>query len=200
MNQIVTAPIFQINIHKYSVTNWEEKKPKLLQLLDFSSDDVLQSEVSVHTDYYTQRGNPSYFDEWINILKDDFNNIFNQGHIIAPVPDNCGDDREHLLCTPKEQQWQLWSQSYNEGQYHSVHNHGIGFISCCLYVEFDKTVHKATKFYSPFLDPMTGFSQESIPEVDEGDILLFPSTLLHEATINTSNVKRTVMAFNIPLK
>ena len=47
---------------------------------------------------------------------------------------------------------------------------------------------------------MTGFSQESIPEVDEGDILLFPSTLLHEATINTSNVKRTVMAFNIPLK
>lgn len=198
MNLIATAPIFQLNIYKYSVTNWEEKKPKLLQLLDFSSDDVLQSEVQ--SDFFTGKGNPDYFDDWINILKDDFNDIFNQGHVIAPLPVNSVHSREHLLCTPKEQQWQLWSQSYNEGQYHSVHNHGIGFISCCLYVEFDKTVHKATKFYSPFLDPMTGFSQESIPEVDEGDILLFPSTLLHEATINTSNVKRTVMAFNIPLK
>ncbi len=199
MNLIATAPIFQLNIHKYSITNWEEKKPKLLELLDFSNDDVLQSEVQ--SDFFTGKGNPSYFDEWINILKDDFNDIFNQGHVIAPLPVATVDtNREHLLCTPKQQQWQLWSQSYNEGQYHSVHNHGIGFISCCLYVEFDKNVHKATKFYSPFLDPMTGFSQETIPEVDEGDILLFPSTLLHEATINTSKVKRTVMAFNIPLR
>ena len=199
MNLIATAPIFQLNIHKYSITNWEEKNPKLLELLDFSNDDVLQSEVQ--SDFFTGKGNPSYFDEWINILKDDFNDIFNQGHVIAPLPVATVDtNREHLLCTPKQQQWQLWSQSYNEGQYHSVHNHGIGFISCCLYVEFDKNVHKATKFYSPFLDPMTGFSQETIPEVDEGDILLFPSTLLHEATINTSKVKRTVMAFNIPLR
>ena len=36
--------------------------------------------------------------------------------------------------------------------------------------------------------------------VDEGDILLFPSMLLHEAPNNTSKVKRTVMAFNIPLR
>ena len=198
MNLIATAPIFQLNIHKYSITNWEEKKPKLLELLDFSNDDVLQSEVQ--SDFFRGKGSPDYFDDWINILKDDFNDIFNQGHVIAPLPVNNVDSREHLLCTPKQQQWQLWSQSYNEGQYHSVHNHGIGFISCCLYVEFDKNVHKATKFYSPFLDPMTGFSQETIPEVDEGDILLFPSTLLHEATINTSKVKRTVMAFNIPLR
>ena len=84
MNLIATAPIFQLNIYKYSVTNWEEKKPKLLQLLDFSSDDVLQSEVQ--SDFFTGKGNPSYFDEWINILKDDFNDIFNQGHVIAPLP------------------------------------------------------------------------------------------------------------------
>ena len=48
--------------------------------------------------------------------------------------------------------------------------------------------------------PLTGFYQDITPEVDEGDILLFPSMLLHEAPNNTSKVKRTVMAFNIPLR
>ena len=94
MNLIATAPIFQLNIHKYSITNWEEKKPKLLELLDFSNDDVLQSEVQ--SDFFTGKGNPSYFDEWINILKDDFNDIFNQGHVIAPLPVATVDtNREH---------------------------------------------------------------------------------------------------------
>ena len=201
MNQISLAPIFQINIFKYSITNWEEKKPKLLSLLDFSDDGVLQSGDTVHTDFYTEKGNPSYFEDWIDILKDDFNDIFNQGDILVPPPMGYdSEERKHLLCTPKESPWQLWSQSYDNGHYHGAHNHGVGNLSCCLYLEFDPNYHLGAKFYSPYVDPWTGFYSDATPQVEEGDILMFPSMLLHEAPNNQSEVRRTIMAFNIPLK
>jgi len=35
------------------------------------------------------------------------------------------------------------------------------------------------------------------PNVKEGDMILFPSSLLHEAPLNKSNVRRTIISYNI---
>ena len=55
-SDLLGQTIFAVNIFKYSITNWEEKKPKLLSLLDFSDDDVVQSKLPQHTDYYSNQG------------------------------------------------------------------------------------------------------------------------------------------------
>ena len=96
--------------------------------------------------------------------------------------------------------WQLWSQRYTRGQYHGAHNHGLMNISCVLYVEFDDKEHFPTTFYSPFPDPYFGTINKIAPPVSEGEILTFPSILLHESPASVSDKQRTIMSFNIPLR
>ena len=189
MNQ--SLMLFAIGIMKFDVINWEDKKPKLLELIDFDNECIDGNEC--YTDYFKYGTRPPYFDSFVDIMKDDFDNIANE------YTEGLS-DRYRGECPFKSlESWQLWSQRYNNQQYHSCHNHGVGNLSCVLYLEFDKSVHSPTWFHSPFNDPFTGYNQEYVPQVDEGDIILFPAMLLHEAPNNTSNVKRTIMSFNIPI-
>jgi hypothetical protein len=91
----------------------------------------------------------------------------------------------------------VWFQKYEKNMNHAVHNHGpIGFSSIC-FVEYDKNFHKATTFISPFGNYITGELERYEPEVDEGDIIFFPSNLLHYAPVNLSNKTRIIMSFNL---
>ena len=81
-----------------------------------------------------------------------------------------------------------------------LHNHGLSNISCVLYVEFDEKEHFPTTFYSPFPDPYYGTINKIAPPVSEGEILTFPSMLLHESPASLSDKQRTIMSFNIPLR
>ena len=58
--------------------------------------------------------------------------------------------------------WQLWSQQYDKGEYHGVHNHGMMNLSCVLYVEFDPK-ERVTTFYSPFPNPYYGTIHKAQP-------------------------------------
>ena len=69
--------------------------------------------------------------------------------------------------------------------------------SCVMYIEYDPKYHKPTTFYSPFNNPWSGRLQVFEPPVVEGDLIIFPSTIAHEGPRNTSDVKRTVISFNI---
>jgi ectoine hydroxylase-related dioxygenase (phytanoyl-CoA dioxygenase family) len=35
------------------------------------------------------------------------------------------------------------------------------------------------------------------PKVKEGDLIIFPSTIQHEASTNMSNKRRTIISFNL---
>jgi uncharacterized protein YjlB len=39
-----------------------------------------------------------------------------------------------------------------------------------------------------------------LPDVQEGDIILFPAAIGHESQPNASNDQRTIMSFNIPIR
>ena len=52
-------------------------------------------------------------------------------------------------------------------------------LSCILYVEFDPQVHESTAFYQPFPDPWFGTLHKIQPQIEEGDILMFPSCFLY---------------------
>jgi len=171
--------LFEIPSFKYSIPDWEEKKAKLTKMLD----SVEYEWHMCSTDFYLSNGRPPYFDEWYSILEEDLNNV---------LP-NLG-----LPYYPKEM-WHLWSQEYRGNEYHGPHNHGTAVLSAVLYLDLAPMEHGGTTFYSPFADFLGTVSDVTV-QVDEGDIVFFPGTLLHEARPTLSEKMRKIIAFNIPIE
>jgi hypothetical protein len=86
----------------------------------------------------------------------------------------------------------LWFQQYIKNNTHGWHVHGDNFTGV-YYVEFNKNLPKTEIVY-----PLTN---NLIPiSVEEGDILIFPSFLIHRSPpVKTEDVK-TIISFNISLK
>ena len=94
---------------------------------------------------------------------------------------------------------EVWFQKYEHNMDHAVHHHGaMGFSSVC-FIEYDKNAHKPTTFISPFANYITGNLEKYEPDVEEGDIIFFPSNLLHYAPSNLSNEIRTIVSFNLKI-
>jgi ectoine hydroxylase-related dioxygenase (phytanoyl-CoA dioxygenase family) len=70
-------------------------------------------------------------------------------------------------------------------------------VSSVCFIEYNKSFHKPTTFVSPFGNNITGELTRYEPDVEEGDIIFFPSNLLHYAPTNLSNLKRIIMSFNL---
>ena len=63
---------------------------------------------------------------------------------------------------------------------HSVYNHGqLGYSAAC-YVTYNPEKHTPTQFIAPFCHPINGdILQYEPPDIEEGDLIFFPSYLLH---------------------
>lgn len=95
---------------------------------------------------------------------------------------------------------EVWFQKYENNMNHAVHTHGpTGFSSVC-FIEYNKSFHKSTTFVSPFGNYITGELERYEPDVGEGDIIFFPSNLLHYAPTNLSKSTRIIMSFNLNIK
>lgn len=84
---------------------------------------------------------------------------------------------------------EIWFQQYLENSGHGWHTHSSNFTSV-YYLELPDKSPK-TQLVSPF-------NQNTIIEVDinEGDILIFPSFVLHRAPPNLSGKRKTIVSFN----
>ena len=81
---------------------------------------------------------------------------------------------------------------------HSVHNHGFGGFSSVLFIKFDPEHHKPTTFVAPFLNNIDGNVLEYIPtDVEEGTLIVFPTSLQHYVPPNTSDIDRLILSMNI---
>jgi len=187
-----TMNLFGFPIHKVAVSDWENKKSKLLKLIDFS-DTSDQYCDSCDTDFYKYNNKAPYLNEFIDIVQTDLDKLVDYyTHLFR---NRYGGDYPFKSFD----KWTLWSQRYGKRQYHGVHNHGLMKISCVLYVEFDDKLHFPTTFYSPHPNPYFGNTDKVSPPVVEGDIVTFPSVLLHESPASQTETPRTIMSFNIPL-
>lgn len=191
--------LFGFPITKFVIEDWSDKKSKLLNLIDFTGDDIqefdyFESDYECQTDYYKYQTSAPYLMEFHQILETDLDKLVSDYTQILS-------DRYRGDCPFKGiEDWQLWSQRYDIGQFHGAHNHGLMNISCVLYVEFDAKEHFPTTFYSPNPNPFYGTIDKIAPPVNEGEILTFPSVLLHESPVSKSNKQRTIMSFNIPMR
>jgi hypothetical protein len=193
MRRVSNQTVFPLKVYKWSVLNWEEKKKKLLDLVDFSEEKETSS--SPFTDLHKTNGRPNYFDQWYEILRDDFKDAFEEPVSIWQDQNN----PEFNLQYGEKDTWRLWTQRYRKGQSHSPQNHGVGFISAVLYLEFDPEEHFPTQLYSPYPDTFSGAIPSHMPGAQEGDIFVFPSILLHDLPVTMSDKPKTIQTFNVPL-
>lgn len=84
---------------------------------------------------------------------------------------------------------EIWFQQYYKNSSHGWHTHSSNFTSV-YYVDLPEGSPK-TQIVHPF-------DQKTIieAEVKEGDILLFPSFVLHKAPINQVDKNKTIVSFN----
>ena len=110
----------------------------------------------------------------------------------------------------------MWFNYYIDGEYQEEHHHinPTPFLppvhfSCVHYLKFDKEEHVATTFHDPIstlrahsFEMESNYCRETwTPKVKEGDLLIFPSYLVHHVKKSkpTPNNPRITVAFNLRL-
>ena len=88
-----------------------------------------------------------------------------------------------------EEHWIInyWFQQYQDTDYHNWHVHPTTLLSNVYYVELENK--NSTVFY----DNVT--KQEYQFELEEGDLITFPSLLPHRSQVNT-NGRKTIISYN----
>jgi hypothetical protein len=176
--------MFCVPLYRYEVPDWINKKKSIKNVLSkFPLDNPL-IEGSPHQDFIKYNGSPPYKDSLLHEL-DDAINLFSKEIKL---------NREELLIE------NIWNQRYEKYEGHGLHNHASHHYSSILYLDFDSLEHKPTKFYAPFENLITGDHMSySEDRTKEGDIVFFPSRLLHEVPISYSNKPRSIISFNIDI-
>ena len=77
-----------------------------------------------------------------------------------------------------------WFSQYLKNNNHHWHTHPESNLSAIYYLEMPKK------------ELITEFKDKGEVNIKEGDILFFPSYLLHRSPINNTNKRKTVIAFN----
>ena len=83
----------------------------------------------------------------------------------------------------------MWFQQYEKNSYHKWHTHASVQFSSVYYLELPNK--KTSTQFKNIVDNNV-FSID----VEEGDLLLFPSCLLHRSPKNKSKKRKSIIAFN----
>lgn len=163
----------------YSISKFSEHEQIRNSLLDLIS----KSE-------YTSPNHPI---SEVNISRCDWNNAqdFNRPWV-AHIKDAL---LQHMLEVYKELGYdgftlhEIWYQQYLKGSGHGWHTHSGNFTQV-YYLEMSDDAPK-TQLVSPY-------DQKTVIEVDvkEGDVISFPSFVIHKGPHNQSSKQKTIISFN----
>ena len=110
---------------------------------------------------------------------------------------------------PKYEINSIWYNSYDNLDYQERHDHFPEHFSMIHYLQFDSKEHYGTKFFNPCV-PSLQFTQQQIfnrmnqqflefDDVEEGDMIFFPSFVQHLVKPNKSHKNRITIALNLKL-
>lgn len=165
--------MFSIPLIHYNVDRWLYKRNKLLDLIPH--DAMTLGDETVVSNYQGANNQCALIQ---TILEDEIK-LFNR----------------QLNCNA--QIVRAWFEQADNSMFHPPHTHGHGGWSAVLFLDYNPEHHTPTIFISPFNHFIDGSQLQYRPECKEGDLILFPSMLLHYTLPNTSNVRRTVCSFNL---
>ena len=165
---------FVIPVFTYTIENWSEHKDEIISMLHTEDGNSHQTD---YFKYYQFGELPPYAEKLFEVIKpalDEFNDIHSCEFSIK----------------------NMWGQRYTRGDYHSPHNHGAIGYSAVVYASLESD-HEPTTFFAPFVDFSEGNVIEYAPEVSEGDIVFFPSSLMHQCKAVQSDSERVIFSFNM---
>ncbi|MAG49271.1 hypothetical protein CMO86_06290 [Candidatus Woesearchaeota archaeon] len=171
--------MFSVPLVKYHIANWKENKKRILESLPKLNQEHLDRDVGLYTDFF-------------EVIKN--NNLPTYSNVVIDIIKPYLADFTQQRCVEFTN---MWFQTAFKGNSHGLHNHGHSGWSSVIYVEFNPQFHTSTKFISPFNNPWDGNLVDFMPEVQEGDMIIFPSTLTHESLPNQSEVRRTIVSYNL---
>lgn len=162
--------------------HWKSKKKILLKLKESAIGYTSSDDNDIVTDYHEQlrKGIRIYSQDLAEIFGDELDtvcDILDRG--VAKITDS-------------------WFESSSKNVYHGTHNHGGDGYSAVCFLEYDDQEHTPTKFLSTSLSALDNEPMVYSPSnVMEGDIIFFPSNILHYTEPNKSDKNRLVVSWNI---
>tara|TARA_B110000285_G_C14824511_1_gene468067 strand:- start:7 stop:588 length:582 start_codon:yes stop_codon:yes gene_type:complete len=168
--------IFSTAVHVIRISGWDKHKRDLLTAIKDQKDPTYRPRDGFYTDYGLAQSWRKAI--WNGFLEPQLRSLIDGTH--TKLQD-------------------IWAQQYIDQVGHTAHRHQPIGYSCVFYAEFDPKVHWATTVFRPFLDPndVKNINEVFTPEVEEGDVFVFPSWMMHQATPSDTNVSRTIIAFNL---
>lgn len=171
--QATTVDLFTISATKYHIKQWAENRDRILDMIPSEND--ADSHIKF-TDYF-DANQDAYKDDVIFLLQPYLNDFYQKSFYKFRGISN------------------LWCQRYGARDYFFPHDHGAVGYSAVLYAKLTED-HKSTLFFSPFNDE-TGSHACYSPHVIEGDLIIFPSNLMHTALPHESEDERVIISFNL---
>ena len=154
-------------------------KDILLNKINNSYNDNL----NVKNDYYGDEihrldwsKNLDYNREWVKLIKPKLEEHFNE----------CALDLNYQNCEVRG----MWYQQYKKNNTHGWHTHGENYTGV-YYLEFPKSSPK-----TELIDQYNIHKKITI-NAKEGDIVIFPSFIIHRAPKIINDIRKTIISFNL---
>jgi hypothetical protein len=185
--------IFPTRLYKYYLDPTELKEHMLKRYDSFKE--------------HSTNGTPS---EWTCNLRTEFHGAFPHKYREA-YADIMHEWKDEMGFYGRPSIDEIWLNAYEKENFQEPHSHLPGFYSGIHYICFDPEEHTGTTFQNPMEQLYTFmFNPDSLDieknehvlegfdiDVEEGDIILFPSHLRHYVRRNTSKHLRMTISFNI---
>lgn len=167
--------LFEFPSFQYEISDWNFKKKSLIKKI--KEEKLVRKEgQNFETDRYLNK--KSYLHHFQDLIRPELNQFCKEAKVRCAMTD-------------------CWTVRYQKGDYQEIHNHkGWGF-SGILYVEYDPNVHTSTIFVAPWQDPKSDRTILTCPTVEEGSMVIVPSSTLHYARPNLSRKQRTIISFDL---
>lgn len=160
----------------------------------FSAHDDLKLKLLKEFNILKKIESPYNNSEFVDIKKGDWEERWNKDRDWCKIfqknlmiyLDNIIDDLGYSSYLIKE----IWYQQYTNESFHTWHVHDGSLWSNIYYLELtdDSLV---TEFIDPITKKVIKFN------VKEGDIITFPSQLIHRSPKNLSNTRKTIISWNL---
>jgi hypothetical protein len=168
--------LFAIHYFPQRIVGWAEKKAELLKYI--SEYDFERGDAQPFLSDRTNDGR-SYIQPFCKIFSEELNE-FGKAAMLS---------RLDVLS--------IWTIKYENGDYHPAHNHRSAGYSGILYLDYDAELHTPSTYICPFNNPVSDRTQLFTPEVKEGDLIIFPSSVLHYCAPNASDMPRRIVSFDM---
>ena len=175
-SMIQQESLFNIPFWGMRIINFEEKKKKLVKLLESYPEEKKEGMQEFASNQGSVTGLVGQFASIMKQELKDFSREIEKEFAIIDI----------------------WSVSYDKGDYQSTHNHSSVGLSGLLYLELPKDSPETT-----YIQPWTDHETDTVRYVEipiiEGDIVIVPSFVLHFSKPNKSKNKKRIISWDMKI-